>query len=201
MLRAQLGFWLANATHDSEFVNDVGLAERLAPLGIHAIAHGYLFDTILKGWLIRPLHQHADLSQTVLGQLGPAGAHFRDTSSRASFYSDTDLLGMLSKDGKQLAITQLRGTAASLEPVSDGRLDITFERHVLPSVSEQLRSAVMSRGWKGSTCRLRYFIRRCGVGTGIAAPRTATWGARTGVRWSRCSIRRSLFPMRIPVLR
>jgi len=138
LLRAQLGFWLANATHDSEFVNDVGLAERLAPLGIHAIAHGYLFDTILKGWLIRPLHQHADLSQTVLGQLGPAGAHFRDTSSRASFYSDTDLLGMLSKDGKQLAITQLRGTAASLEPVSDGRLDITFERHVLPWVSKQV---------------------------------------------------------------
>lgn len=138
LLRAQLGFWLANGTHDSEFINDVGLAERLAPLGIHAIAHGYLFDTILKGWLIRPLHQHADLSQTVLGRLGPAGAHFRDTSSRASFYSDTDLLGMLSKDGKQQAITQLRGTAASLKPVSDGRLDITFERHVLPWVSKQV---------------------------------------------------------------
>ncbi len=138
LLRAQLGFWLANGTHDSEFINDVGLAERLTPLGIHAIAHGYLFDTILKGWLIRPLHRHADLSQTVLGQLGPAGAHFRDASSRASFYSDTDLLGMLSRDGKQQAITQLRGTAASLKPVSDGRLDITFERHVLPWVSKQV---------------------------------------------------------------
>lgn len=138
LLRAQLGFWLANGTHDSEFINDIGLAERLAPLGIHAIAHGYLFDTILKGWLIRPLHQHADLSQTVLGQLGPAGAHFRDTSSRASFYSDTDLLGMLSRDGAQLAITHLRDTAASLKPVSDGRLDITFERHVLPWVSKQV---------------------------------------------------------------
>jgi hypothetical protein len=138
LLRAQLGFWLANATHDSEFINDVGLSERLAPLGINAIAHGYLFDTILKGWLIRPLHQHADLSQTVLGQLGAAGAHFRDTSSRASFYSDTDLLGMLSRDGAQQAIAQLRGTAASLKPVSDGRLDITFERHVLPWVSKQV---------------------------------------------------------------
>ncbi len=138
LLRAQLGFWLANGTHDSEFINDVGLAERLAPLGIHAIAHGYLFDTILKGWLIRPLHQHADLSQTVLGELGPAGAHFRDTSSRASFYSDIDLFGMLSQDGKQRAIAQLRDTAASLKPVSDGRLDITFERHVLPWVSKQV---------------------------------------------------------------
>ncbi len=138
LLRAQLGFWLANATHDSEFINDVGLSERLAPLGVHAIAHGYLFDTILKGWLIRPLHQHADLSQTVLGQLGPAGAHFRDTSSRASFYSDTDLLGMLSREGAQQAIAQLRGTAASLKPASDGRLDITFERHVLPWVSKQV---------------------------------------------------------------
>ncbi len=138
LLRAQLGFWLANGTHDSEFINDVGLAERLAPLGIHAIAHGYLFDTILKGWLIRPLHQHADLSQTLLGQLGPAGAHFRDTSSRASFYSDTDLLGMLSREGAQQAITHLRDTAASLKPVSDGRLDITFERHVLPWVSKQV---------------------------------------------------------------
>ena len=138
LLRAQLGFWLANATHDSEFINDVGLSERLRPLGIYAIAHGYLFDTILKGWLIRPLHQHADLSQTVLGRLGPAGAHFRDTSSRASFYSDTDLLGMLSGDGAQQAIAQLRGTAASLKPVSDGRLDITFERHVLPWVSKQV---------------------------------------------------------------
>ena len=138
LMRAQVGFWLANATHDSEFINDIGLAERLAPLGIHAIAHGYLFDTILKGWLIRPLHRHADLSQTVLGQLGPAGAHFRDTSSRASFYSDIDLLAMLSKDGAQQAITQLRGTAASLTPVSEGRLDITFERHVLPWVSKQV---------------------------------------------------------------
>ncbi len=138
LMRAQVGFWLANATHDSEFINDIGLAERLAPLGIHAIAHGYLFDTILKGWLIRPLHRHADLSQSVLGQLGPAGAHFRDTSSRASFCSDVDLLAMLSKDGAQQAITQLRGTAASLTPVSDGRLDITFERHVLPWVSKQV---------------------------------------------------------------
>ena len=138
LLRAQVGYWLANATHDSEFVNDVGLSERLAPLGIHAIAHGYLFDTILKGWLIRPLHRHADLSQTLLGQLGPAGAHFRDTSSRASFYADTDLLGVLSKDGAQQAITHLRATAASLKPVSDGRLDITFERHVLPWVSKQV---------------------------------------------------------------
>jgi Asparagine synthase len=138
LLRMQLGFWLANGTHDAEFINDVGLAERLAPLGIHAIAHGYLFDTILKGWLIRPLHQHADLSLTVLGQLGPAGKHFRDTSSRASFYSDRDLLGMLSKEGAQQAIKHLRETAASLTPVSDGRLDITFERHVLPWVSKQV---------------------------------------------------------------
>ena len=138
LLRAQVGFWLANAAHDSEFINDIGLAERLAPFGIHAIAHGYLFDTILKGWLIRPLHQHADLSQTVLGYLGPAGAHFRDTSSRASFYSDTDLLNMLSKDGAQQAIEQVRGTASSLKPVSDGRLDITFERHVLTWVSKQV---------------------------------------------------------------
>ena len=138
LMRAQLGFWLANATHDSEFINDIGLAERLAPLGIRAIAHGYLFDTILKGWLIRPLHRHADLSQTLLGQLGPAGAHFRDTSSRASFYSDIDLLAMLSKDGAQQAIRHLRATAASLTPVSDGRLDITFERHVLPWVSKQV---------------------------------------------------------------
>jgi hypothetical protein len=28
LLRAQLGFWLAYGTHDSEFINDVGLAER-----------------------------------------------------------------------------------------------------------------------------------------------------------------------------
>ncbi len=138
LMRAQVGFWLANATHDSEFINDIGLAERLEPLGIHAIAHGYLFDTILKGWLIRPLHRHADLSHTVLGQLGPAGAHFRDTSSRASFYSDIDLLAMLSKEGAQQAIRHLRGTAESLTPVSDGRLDITFERHVLPWVSKQV---------------------------------------------------------------
>lgn len=138
LLRAQRGFWLANATHDSEFINDIALADRLTPLGIHAIAHGYLFDTILKGWLIRPLHQHADLSQSLLGKLGPAGAHFRDTSSRASFHADTDLLNLLSGDGAHQAITHLRGTAASLTPVSDGRLDITFERHVLPWVSKQV---------------------------------------------------------------
>lgn len=136
--RAQEGFWIANAMRDTEFVNDIGLGARLAPYGIHAIAHGYLFDTILKGWLIRPLHQHSDLSLTVLGQMGPAGVHFRDTTSRASFHADQDVLGLLSKDGTQQAIAQLRGTAESLKPVSDGRFDITFERHILGWVSKQV---------------------------------------------------------------
>lgn len=136
--RAQEGFWIANAMRDTEFVNDIGLGARLAPYGIHAIAHGYLFDTILKGWLIRPLHQHVDLSPTVLGQLGPAGVHFRDTTSRASFHADKDVLGLLSKDGSRQAIAHLRGTAESLKPVSDGRFDITFERHILGWVSKQV---------------------------------------------------------------
>ncbi len=60
--RAQEGFWIASAMRDTEFVNDIGLGSRLAPYGIHGIAHGYLFDTILKGWLIRPLHQHVDFA-------------------------------------------------------------------------------------------------------------------------------------------
>jgi hypothetical protein len=136
--RAQQGFWIANATRDIEFVNDIGLGKRLAPYGIHAIAHGYLFDTILKGWLIRPLHQHVDLSLTLLGQMGPAGVHFRDTTSRASFNADQDVLGLLSKDGARQAITHLRGTAESLKPISDGRFDITFERHILGWVSKQV---------------------------------------------------------------
>jgi hypothetical protein len=136
--RAQEGFWIANAMRDTEFVNDIGLGARLSPYGIHGIAHGYLFDTILKGWLIRPLHQHVDLSQTVLGQMGPAGVHFRDTTSRASFNADKDVLGLLSKEGAQRAITQLRGTAESLRPVSEGRFDITFERHILGWVSKQV---------------------------------------------------------------
>jgi hypothetical protein len=136
--RAQEGFWIANAMRDTEFVNDLGLGARLAPYGIHGIAHGYLFDTILKGWLIRPLHQHVDLSPTVLGQLGPAGVHFRDTTSRASFHADKDVLNLLSKEGAQRAIIQLRGTAESLKPLSDGRFDVTFERHILGWVSKQV---------------------------------------------------------------
>jgi hypothetical protein len=136
--RAQEGFWIANAMRDTEFVNDIGLGARLSPYGIHGIAHGYLFDTILKGWLIRPLHQHVDLSLTVLGQMGPAGLHFRDTTSRASFHADKDVLGLLSKDGAQQAITHLRGTAESLTPATDGRFDITFERHILGWVSKQV---------------------------------------------------------------
>ncbi len=136
--RAQEGFWIANAMRDTEFVNDIGLGARLAPYGIHAIAHGYLFDTILKGWLIRPLHQHFDLSLTVLGQMGPAGVHFRDTTSRASFHADKDVFGLLSKDGARQAIAHLRATAESLKPVSDGRFDITFERHILGWVSKQV---------------------------------------------------------------
>jgi hypothetical protein len=136
--RAQEGFWIANAMRDTEFVNDIGLGDRLAPFGIYSIAHGYLFDTLLKGWLIRPLHQHVDLSLTVYGLMGPAGVHFRDTTSRASFHADKDVLGLLSKDGAQQAIQHLRTVADSLTPVGDGRLDITFERHVLGWMSKQV---------------------------------------------------------------
>ena len=78
------------------------------------------------------------LSPTVLGRMGPAGVHFRDTTSRASFHADKDVLGLFSKDGAQQAITQLRGTAESLNPVKDGRFDITFERHILGWVSKQV---------------------------------------------------------------
>ncbi len=138
MRRAREGFWIASATRDTEFVNDIGLAGRLASFGIYAIAHGYLFDTILKGWLIRPLHQHSDLSLTVYGMMGPAGVHFRDITSRASFHADKDVFGLLSKDGAQQATAQLRSAAESLQPVSDGRFDITFERHVLGWVSKQV---------------------------------------------------------------
>ena len=136
--RAQEGYWIAAATRDIEFVNDIGLNARLAPYGIHGIAHGYLFDTILKGWLIRPRHRHLDLSNTVLGKLGPAGVHFRDTTSRASFNADRDVLGMLSEDGAEQAIRQLRATAESLQSTQDGRFDITFERHILGWVSKQV---------------------------------------------------------------
>jgi hypothetical protein len=136
--RAQEGYWIAAATRDIEFVNDMGLNARLAPHGIHSIAHGYLFDTILKGWLIRPRHRHVDLSNTVLGHMGPAGVHFRDTTSRASFNADKDVLGLLSGDGAKRAIAQLRATAESLASVQDGRFDITFERHILGWVSKQV---------------------------------------------------------------
>jgi len=136
--RLQEGYWIAAASRDSEFVNDIGLNQRLAALGIQAIAHGYLFDTLLKGWLIRPRHQHVDLSNTVYGLMGPAGVHFRETTSRASFHADKDVLGLLSEQGKRQAVAQLKVVAASLRPVSEGQFDITFERHILGWVSKQV---------------------------------------------------------------
>jgi len=136
--RAQEGFWIAAAMRDTEFVNDIGLAGRLAPLNISAIAHGYLFDTILKGWLIRPVHKHIDLSRTVYSLMGPAGVHFRDTTSRASFHADKDVFGVLSKDGAQQATMHLRRVAESLAPATEDKLDLTFERHVLGWLSKQV---------------------------------------------------------------
>ena len=136
--RATDGYWIAGAMRDTEFVNDIGLAQRLSPFGIHAIAHGYLFDTLLKGWLIRPSHRHVDLSPTVYQYMGAAGVHFRDTTSRASFNADKDVFGLLSKEGADRAVRQLRTTAESLKPVSHGRFDLTFERHVLGWMSKQV---------------------------------------------------------------
>ncbi len=187
--RAQEGYWIAAATRDIEFVNDIGLNGRLAPYDVHGIAHGYLFDTILKGWLIRPLHRHVDLSNTVLGQMGPAGVHFRDTTSRASFNADKDVLGMLSKDGSQRAITQLRGTAESLTPVRDGRFDITFERHILGWVSKQVHYG----------CYLSW-IEALDLSSPIFHPALWSWYRHTGAedRYLGRAYRRTLAAMQHP---
>jgi hypothetical protein len=141
---AQLAVPAGGAMHDLHFFNHLGLGAKWRSDGVAAVAHAYLFDTLLKGYFLLPA---GSFTQSVLAASMPTAARFFERiSGRASPFAADDVIGLLTPRGKEALRARLTALEASLQAETSDGLDLTFESRVLERVSRQIHYGTLL-GW------------------------------------------------------
>lgn len=143
--RMQYGFLVTAGLHDSRLVNNLGMATRWRRDGISAIVHGYFHNTIFRGWTAGRWQRYPDRSTTLAGFMDKKAQYF-DNFGHFPLRTRTEIVRLLSAEGRQLLQQQLGALADSIEPVIVDGFDVTFERLVMGQVARQIYFGIFL-GW------------------------------------------------------
>jgi hypothetical protein len=139
------GFLITGGSHDSHFVNHITYGYEWRNMGISAVCHAYLFDTLLKGWLIRPtIGSWTDRALAPFA--GARTAHLSTLPARTSWLAAHDVISLLSAAGRDVLHEQITNLIQSMEPVIAGSMDLTVEKYILSWISKQVHYASFL-GW------------------------------------------------------
>jgi hypothetical protein len=140
----RLGVPAGGALHDAHFFNHLGLGATWRQSGVTAVTHAYLFDTLLKGYFLLPA---GGFSRSALAESMPSAAKFFERiSGRASPFAADDVIGLLTKQGREAVHARLAALEASLTVETSQGLDLTFENRVLERISRQIHYGTLI-GW------------------------------------------------------
>jgi hypothetical protein len=143
--RMEQGYLVTGGTHQSQFVNNLGMASAWRRSGIPAITHGYFHNTIFRGWTSGNWERYPD-SRTVLAQYMGKKAHYFDRYGHYPSSISSGVIALLSDAGRDALRTQLRSLAETIEPVVFAGFDLSFERFVLRNVARQIYFGIFL-GW------------------------------------------------------
>lgn len=134
------------ARWDSNVAHHLGLGRLWRQEGITAVAHGFLYDTLLKGYFIFPDQPYPALNPKVYETVGELENCFQKRSGRSSETVPDDVLDLLSQEGREMALDQLRKLGREMPLVREDSINITIERRVLDSISRQCHYGFLM-GW------------------------------------------------------
>jgi Asparagine synthase len=141
---AQLAVAAGGAMHDAHFFNHLGFGAKWRSDGVAAVAHAYLFDTLLKGYFLLPA---GGFSHSVLARCMPATARFFERiSGRGSPFAPDDVIALLTARGREVLEARLSALEATFQAESSDGLDLTFEKRVLERISRQIHYGTFL-GW------------------------------------------------------
>lgn len=183
--------FLTGAMWDSNFAHHLGLGREWRREGITAVAHAFLYDTVLKGWFTFPDQPYPPINLQVYEALGEAESCFQKRSGRASESAPDDVVGLLSPEGREMALGQLRRLAREMPLVREDGFNVTIERRLIESISRQCHYSGLL-GW----------MEELSVSSPIFHPALWSWYAhsRPPDRYQGKAMRRALRLLGHPVL-
>jgi Asparagine synthase len=129
--------FLTGAMWDSNVAHHLGLGREWRREGITAVAHAFLYDTVLKGWFTFPDQAYPPINLRVYEAVGELESCFQKRSGRASESAPDDVLDLLSQEGREIALEQLRRLAREMPLVREDGFNVTIERRLIESISRQ----------------------------------------------------------------
>jgi hypothetical protein len=130
---------------DANFVTQMGFGIQWRSAGITSVAHAFLFDTVLKGWLAPHI---SEIPSARLGRVPATGAAAMvlQCMGRGSSHTVGDFSGTLTSDGVDALNPRLQNLCQSMGSVVEDGFEIGFERRVNSDICRQVEFGFML-GW------------------------------------------------------
>ena len=130
-------YLITAAMHDSRLSSTLGLAEGWRKQGIPGVVHGYLHNTMYRGWTAKRFERFPTKGSILFEWMGPHAYYFdRYGCTRQSL--PRQIHDTLHAEGQTILKEQLKQLADSIKPVIVDGFDLTFERRLLECVSRQV---------------------------------------------------------------
>ncbi len=137
----QDSYLLTGVTFASYVPTHLGVATQWRKSGISGLTHGYLHNTLFRGWTAGPYEKYPLRNSIHYNWMGRKG-YYLDHYSCYDASGPPALWSALRPRGREMLQEQLRKFADELEiQVVDG-IDVTFERRLLDQISRQVYFAV-----------------------------------------------------------
>ncbi|HVN45617.1 MAG TPA: hypothetical protein VMT66_10205 [Steroidobacteraceae bacterium] len=140
------GHLVTGGMHQCRYVNNLGMAGAWRRLGVPAIAHAYLHNTVFRGWALDYWRRYPDDPRSLLAQYMGKKAHYIERYGHYAPSIRSGVIALLSDTGRDALRHQLRSLAETLEPVIFCGFDLTFEQFVLRQISRQIHFGIFL-GW------------------------------------------------------
>ena len=141
------GHLLTGAIGESRFASHLGLGREWRRRGIRSVAHGFLFDAVLKASFCYRRRRWIDERYSpLLDLMGAKADGFLRTASHVSSRFEDNVILMLSPGGRDLLREQLARLAGEMTPVVADGIDATMERLLMRNLTRDIFYPVVL-GW------------------------------------------------------
>jgi hypothetical protein len=138
--------YITGAMWNSIAAHHLGLGQEWRRAGITAVAHAYLYDTLLKGSYTLLDQPYAPANPRLYEVIGELESCFQKRSCRSSEYAPDDVLCLLSDEGRAAALDQMRRLSDEMPLVRQDGLNVTLERQMVSSISRACSYSTLL-GW------------------------------------------------------